>query len=467
MATVQTWPSGLPAPQLDSHSLTLGSNTVWRELENGEREGRRFGTGAPHRLQCSLLLFGKDVATFQEWHRTQLNGGRNWFYASWLALFGLENHYARIQGYLVRESKGNLWSRFSLTLLIVPEAQAWADAFWQSAGTGGAEPGEDPVEGEVVVWGRQYSVAQLPPEGVRATKVLVNIAAKAGCPAYNELSGSTAGVFTVALHANKTITAWGPYVSQVLPGWESLGGIIDIAKSGTGLYYLTAAGSIGHLGTPQAGTAYPSVIGAKKIWAHTGCNALYGLGIVQLASGELLFWGGSTAMQYVPAGVYSPRCVATSHLGSNSQQPAIIVDHGGVPHLVGVPYGTYWPSITDAVHAYFHRYGSHTHCCVFLENGTWLDFVTNNSTILARMTQDRPTGLIPTQVAFAYNDTNSTLGLALHQDGTVVGWPNNFFTTYGNIPAGLKGTWVDVASGKKSSTTATTYYALAAVIKKD
>lgn len=132
------WPSHWPSPKLGNHAIELGSNVVARELENGETEMRRFGAGAGHRITCTLLMLDDLQAEFEEWHRTALNGGVNWFEASWLVRHGYENHCARILGYVPRKGYGTMASYYELTILVVPEAQAWEDTEWRAVGRMGA-----------------------------------------------------------------------------------------------------------------------------------------------------------------------------------------------------------------------------------------------------------------------------------------------------------------------------------------
>lgn len=132
------WPLHWPSPQLGNHAVELGSNVVVRELENGETEMRRFGAGAGHRITCTLLMLDDLQAEFEEWHRTALNGGVNWFEASWLVRHGYENHCARILGYVPRKGYGTMASYYELTILVVPEAQAWEDTEWRAVGRMGA-----------------------------------------------------------------------------------------------------------------------------------------------------------------------------------------------------------------------------------------------------------------------------------------------------------------------------------------
>ena len=239
-----TWPENLPGPNR-TLPIEAGTNTKSRNLQSGRLEVRRFGSGAPDRATVVFRLFNEDVSAFLYFFDRQTNLGVNWFSAAWLPAMGYSDHKARILGRPKRKAAGVHYSDFSATLLIkaaddCPES----DTFWLSRGTGGEGAGGESADGLVVVWGSDtLDVVNNCPANLYAVKVCA-------------IPGAGA---IVALKADKTVHLWGgQYVESTMSGWDALGGIVDIASTYSGFFYLTSGGSVGFLGVDSSGGRKPA-----------------------------------------------------------------------------------------------------------------------------------------------------------------------------------------------------------------
>ncbi|WP_320055752.1 hypothetical protein [Desulfuromonas thiophila] len=392
------WPSNLPGPQR-TISVRPGSNLTRQTWQSGRAEVRRFGAGTPDQVTVQFRLFNEDCAAFQYFCDRTANHGVNWFSAPWLAAMGYPSHRARILGYPKRKGRGVRYSDYSVTLLIQDAASAPEDTFWPSAGPGTGSGGETPAAGQVECTGH-LSAAYPAPTDVQF--VLVDCEALTGI-----WGGITDG---------GALRLWGVSVDSKYPGWAAIGGLIDIAfncyctySSVTyGLYYLTSSGVIGHLGTPRAGTGYPTGAGYTKIWASGR------VGLAQNADGLIEAWGGS-AGSYFPSGVdiYRPVQVAffeQTGLGG-------IVDENNVAHSL-IPSATRSDSFDNVagVERVLVPTGPNWGYSLYNTDGTWTD---KNSYV---MTTGRPAGLVPVFLEGHYSSTSKYVGLAQHQDGQFLWW---------------------------------------------
>ena len=117
--------------------------------------------------------------------------------------------------------------------------------------------GAGSVEYRVVGWGDNAPVITDIPEDLTAVKVVFVGISLSRCAA-------------VALKADGTLSVWGGMfaIADYLSGWDSLGGIVDIAGCCLGLLYVTTAGSVGYIGqndTRGMSTAIPTLSDARRV----------------------------------------------------------------------------------------------------------------------------------------------------------------------------------------------------------
>lgn len=432
------WLASLPAPEREGFTVKPVSAATARETQSGRKEVRRWGADKGDTITCTLRLLGDhpthgdQVAAFRSWWDRDLNFGANWIEAEWLDALGYTSHCVRIVGYVPRRTSSTHYSDLSLTLAVRGISATWEDSSWPTEGTGG---GETPVvaDGPVVVWrssgtgpGTNYADQwiNLLPSGLRGIKAFVgNTVVPSG--------GSAGYCYGVCLGADGAVTVWG-YDTTSLAGGSSLGGIADIAISTTGFYYLTASGYIGHIGTPTAGTGYPTSGGFVKIWSGVS------VGVAQDSAGLLHFWASSAA--YIPsAALYSPR-----HVGISPEYATLLItDYNGNVYRAGTSPGLLL-SGQNALLAY--PGWLYTTYYIYLSNGTWVQSSADSY---------RPAGLVPTDA----NIVDTYCAMATHTDGTVHVWAlNGNAILIGQPPSGLKALHFSQTRTRLYMSSGTNYY---------
>lgn len=125
-----TWPETLPAPLRTGLKITPNPDVRARDTQSGRLELLRFGAGNPDTLTCTLRLRGDQVARFELFYARDLNMGRNWIDADWLAsALGYTDHFLRIVGYVPRQDESPR-SDYALTCSIARRADCPADTTW-------------------------------------------------------------------------------------------------------------------------------------------------------------------------------------------------------------------------------------------------------------------------------------------------------------------------------------------------
>lgn len=403
------WPATLPAPQRSGLIIKPNPDVRVREAQSGRKELRRFGAGKPDTLTCTLRLFsqhpqhGDQVAAFKHFWRRGLNFGLNWIDADWLSLLGYTNHYCRIIGYSPRRSMGSLYTDYDVTFAIQQAASVWADTEWPSEGSG-ATPVEPSQEGLVLY--ASYIWSSFPPPGdVYAVKVT--------CVQRLSTDGLS---IAVALNADGTVVAWGrsqANIDTTLPGLSSLGGIVDIEGDRGGLYYLTATGAIGHIGSPWGGSGYPASAGWYKFLRMP--NALKA---VVNTDGLVSYWG-SGSVTGIPTPIYCAidPWLAGRFTNGNAQGTGFTIfpDQNGAPYFLGLNFSS-WPAGRPSSGVVCGAAGNTNTSSIYLNDGTWWDQAPSNT-----FTTGRPVGLVPKMITGGYGPLTNN-GLAIHSDDTLVGW---------------------------------------------
>jgi len=438
-----TWPLTLPAPQRSGLRITPTSDVKSRTNQSGRKELRRWGCGGGDTLTCTLRLVhnhpthGDQVAIFRKFWDRNLNFGLNWIDGDWLPLLGYSNHYCRIVGYSPRQGQGVIYSDYSVTFEIKPIANAWENTVWPAEGPGSGNSGTPSVEGLVI--GYSENSSYLPSDNLYAVKV--------------QFMGS--GILSpygaaVALKADGTVQVWGvsSFVNTYLSGWESLGGIVDIAGSMYGFLYLTSTGAIGYFGGKghshyTIGETMPSITDGLAIYASTAINTPRALVIRE--GGTLIQWGYvSTSCNDLPTTFTAPMkdvSVSMYHEG--------IIDADG--NLTVAGYSDMRVSLSPGYVCCGVFGNSNTSArgiTGYKTDGTWYK---NPSSL-----SDPLTGLVPQKIFTDRGLYGCRFAAAIHSDGTLVGWSPNGVGGYltwfnANVPSGLKvlqGDILTLSSGK-------------------
>ena len=405
-----TWPENLPGP-VRTIAVQAGNNINRQQWQSGRADNRRFGAGAPDRVSVQFRVLNSDAKAFEYFFHRSANLGVNWFSAPWLSGMGYSSHVARVLGYPKRKGVSGLWSDYSATLLIQNAAYVPSDSEWPSEGPG---VGAGATEGLVVGWrstsaasSSNYPLCYLPGD-LYAVKLEM---------ASNYLiSGSAYYPVLFALKANGTISAIGhpDRITAIAPGVESLTGIIDIAASYRGLYYLTAGGIIGHLGDPLAGTDYPETNGFTKIWSGISCAA------AQNEDGTITVWSNGTYSNFTGTvsnpvsffGCSGPVTPATYHY------IAIVTGDGDVKFLGSSGESADNPFSVNGLATYSYAYGGGTDSYQFLhvysESRGWEQY----GYAVGAGYCDPPSGFVPKKVVAPYYNRNGVMGI--NSDGTLI-----------------------------------------------
>lgn len=318
-----SWPATLPAPQRSGLTIKPNPDVRVREAQSGRKELRRFGAGKPDTLTCTLRLFsrhpqhGDQVAAFKYFWQRDLNFGLNWISADWLPLLGYTSHYCRIVGYSPRRSMGSLYTDHDVKFALQKTTGAWADTTWPVY----TNPTLPSQAGLVVGFGAQNTDGILDiPSGLKAVKV------ETSCFSQVSQNDRLSQPYAVAIRPDGTLIAWGSGAASLNSELSSLSGIVDIALSRGGGYYLTNAGTVGHFGSPSPGTVYPASQ-VREIF----CSQ-QGSGIFVMESGLVELFGPSVPPSFASA-IYNPKSVQvgrqTLDPNDNRTYGAHIVDGNG------------------------------------------------------------------------------------------------------------------------------------------
>lgn len=97
----ETWPESVPGFHRDDCAIQPISTLKVRNCQDGSKEVRRFGSGAPDVVQGRLKLTTAQFATFTSFYESDCALGTLWFEAGWIQdpLGYAAGYVGRILGY--------------------------------------------------------------------------------------------------------------------------------------------------------------------------------------------------------------------------------------------------------------------------------------------------------------------------------------------------------------------------------
>lgn len=130
-----TWPTTLPVPLRDNATCTIGNNVLYRKMESGRREVRRYGSAAPDKWTLTLRLKKDQIDLFNTFFRVNLNLGTNWFTADWITTrLGYPDHKGKFASYPTLQTDAGSYQDVTIDILIKKSAACAADTAWPPEG---------------------------------------------------------------------------------------------------------------------------------------------------------------------------------------------------------------------------------------------------------------------------------------------------------------------------------------------
>jgi hypothetical protein len=228
-----------------------------------------------------------------------------------------------------------------------------------------------------------------------------------------------------AVNPDGTLSVWGTTAGiALLPGWDSVGGIYKVASGGhnLGLYYLTTAGAIGHLGNPTAGTTYPGGVGYVDIMCTRHC------GIAVNAAGGFEYWGTSQNTALTDAEYNG---VSNSIRSNGAPLFATFVENG---------VARIFATTTGVLQSTGYNPASNTNiACAHALNSTYRAFAKNDGSweffgMTTAVTANIPAGLLATECRIC----SASLMMARHgTTGSLVVWGTDYTDIKNDAPPGI------------------------------